>query len=86
MDTLVIVLQIRPCDLNSLLNGKAAYKWQHACKETKARVWARLKDHILYDNDGRVPLNMNEVQRFVDLKCDDLFDMSWIRGANHDEI
>lgn len=73
MDTLEIALQIRPCDLNSMLNGRAAHKWPHANKEIKERVWARLEAHAKSEIKERIFLVMTEVQRFIDLECDDLF-------------
>ena len=73
METLEVILQIRPCDLNSLLNGKAAYKWQHANKETKERVWARLEAHARHELEERIFLSMTEVRRFIALECDDIF-------------
>jgi hypothetical protein len=73
MDTLEIILRIRSCDLNSLLNGKAAHKWQHANQETKARVWERLKSYVRSNSEKHLRLGMDEVRGFIDLECDDIF-------------
>lgn len=73
MDTIETVLQLRPCDLNSLLTGKAAYKWQRASKETKELVWARLRSHVMREREKYVLLGIKKVQGFIEHECDDIF-------------